>query len=52
MCACAIRWLFTSTNASNEPMQSLPARAGFARCGQIDALDADEAELVYVKWLK
>ncbi|MDR0896779.1 MAG: GNAT family N-acetyltransferase [Oscillospiraceae bacterium] len=50
--ACAADRLFTSTNASNEPMQSLLARAGFARCGQIDALDAGDPELVYVKWLK
>jgi ribosomal protein S18 acetylase RimI-like enzyme len=49
--ACAADRLFTSTNASNEPMQRLLARAGFVRCGQIDALDVGDAELVYVKWL-
>jgi ribosomal protein S18 acetylase RimI-like enzyme len=49
--ACAADRLFTSTNASNEPMQRLLTRAGFVRCGQIDALDVGDAELVYVKWL-
>jgi GNAT superfamily N-acetyltransferase len=49
---CPADRLFTSTNASNKPMQCLLDRAGFVPCGQIDALDAGDPELVYVKWLK
>ena len=41
--------LFTSTNASNIVAQKLFLRAGFVVSGQIDNLDADDAELVYFK---
>lgn len=39
--------LFTSTNASNEPMQRLLADCGFQRCGWIDQLDENDPEIVY-----
>jgi RimJ/RimL family protein N-acetyltransferase len=44
--------LFTSTNASNLPMQRLCERLGFVRSGQIDNLDEGDPELIYFKRLK
>lgn len=44
--------LFTSTNLSNLPMQSLLAKLGYTLCGVIHHLDEDDPELVYVKYLK
>jgi ribosomal protein S18 acetylase RimI-like enzyme len=41
--------LFCTTNASNDRMQRLLSRVGFATCGFIDELDPGDPELVYVK---
>jgi GNAT superfamily N-acetyltransferase len=48
---CTTPKLFTSTNASNTPMQHLCARLGFVPSGVILNLDKDDPELVYVKRL-
>jgi len=48
---CRSEKLFTSTNASNLPMQRLLARLGFSRCGTIDELDPGDSEWVYVRYL-
>ncbi len=40
--------LFTSTNRSNEPMQRLCDRLGFAPCGVVEGLDEGDPELFYV----
>jgi N-acetylglutamate synthase-like GNAT family acetyltransferase len=39
--------LFSSTNRSNEAMQSLLKKAGFRESGHIDNLDADDPEQVF-----
>ncbi len=39
--------LFTSTNRSNQAMQSLLKEAGFRESGHIDNLDEDDTELVF-----
>jgi len=39
--------LFTSTNRSNQAMQSLLKRAGFRESGHIDNLDEGDPELVF-----
>lgn len=44
---CGEERLFTSTNASNLPMQKLLEKCGFERCGWIDQLDEDDPEIVY-----
>lgn len=44
--------LFTSTNASNLPMQSLLEQCGFERCGWISQLDENDPEIVYCYQLK
>jgi len=49
---CQTNKLFTSTNLSNMPMQSLLVRLGYKLSGVIHNLDEDDAELVYVKFLK
>ncbi|MDR7450153.1 MAG: GNAT family N-acetyltransferase [Armatimonadota bacterium] len=49
---CQTPKLFTSTNLSNLPMQSLLAKLGYASSGVIHHLDEDDPELVYVKYLK
>jgi len=43
---CRTPKLFTSTNASNEPMQTLLDRLGFRRCGTIDALDEGDPRAI------
>ncbi|WP_264312770.1 GNAT family N-acetyltransferase [Pseudomonas putida] len=43
--------LFTSTNASNEPMRGLLSQLGFISSGQIENLDEGDPELVFVKFL-
>ncbi|MBN3763739.1 GNAT family N-acetyltransferase [Burkholderia sp. Ac-20365] len=43
--------LFTSTNASNAPMRALLARAGYKPSGWIDNLDADDPELIFLKFI-
>ena len=48
---CQTRKLFTSTNLSNLPMQSLLARLGYSLAGVIHHLDEDDPELVNVKYL-
>lgn len=40
--------LWTSTNQSNTPMRALLPRLGFVPSGQIDNLDDDDPELVFV----
>jgi len=49
---CQTPKLFTSTNLSNSPMQSLLAKLGYKLSGVIHHLDEDDPELVYVKFLK
>ena len=46
---CQTSKLFTSTNQSNLPMQSLLARCGYALSGVIHNLDEDDPELIYFK---
>lgn len=48
---CRTRKLFTSTNLSNLPMQSLLNRAGYAVSGVIHNLDEGDPEVVYLKRL-
>jgi GNAT superfamily N-acetyltransferase len=48
---CKTPKLFTSTNLSNLPMQSLLAKAGYALSGVIHNLDEDDPEIVYFKKL-
>ncbi|WP_137150217.1 GNAT family N-acetyltransferase [Devosia sp. FKR38] len=45
--SCRGRKLFTSTNLSNHPMQSLLLKAGFRSSGYIDNLDEGDPELVF-----
>jgi len=49
---CRTPKLFTSTNLSNLPMQSLLAKLGYKLCGVIHHLDEGDPELVYVKFLR
>jgi lincosamide nucleotidyltransferase A/C/D/E len=49
---CTTPKLFTSTNASNVPMQGLLARFGFEPSGIIHNLDPGDPELVYVRVLE
>jgi ribosomal protein S18 acetylase RimI-like enzyme len=49
---CASTKLFTSTNASNAPMQRLLERLGYARSGTIENLDPGDPEWVYVRVLR
>jgi len=49
---CETPKLFTSTNLSNLPMQSLLAKLGYTLSGVIHNLDEGDPELVYVKYLK
>jgi GNAT superfamily N-acetyltransferase len=49
---CRTAKIFTSTNLSNLPMQSLLAKLGYKLSGVIHNLDEDDPELVYVKFLK
>jgi hypothetical protein len=44
--------LFTSTNLSNQPMQSLLANMGYRLCGVVEELDDGDPELVFVKRLR
>lgn len=48
---CQTAKLFTSTNLSNLPMQSLLARLGYILSGVIHHLDENDPELVYVKYV-
>lgn len=47
---CSTPKLFTSTNLSNLPMQSLLVRMGYVLSGVIHNLDEGDPELVYFKW--
>ena len=49
---CRTPKLFTSTNLSNLPMQSLLNRAGYALSGVIHNLDEGDPEVVYFKRLR
>lgn len=49
---CRTHKLFTSTNLSNLPMQSLLGRAGYVPSGVIHNLDEGDPELVYFKRLR
>lgn len=49
---CRTRKLFTSTNLSNLPMQSLLVKLGYTLSGIIHHLDQGDPELVYVKFLE
>jgi GNAT superfamily N-acetyltransferase len=49
---CESAKLFTSTNASNQPMQRLLARLGYVRSGVIENLDPGDPEWVYVRALR
>lgn len=49
---CRTAKLFTSTNLSNLPMQSLLAKLGYKLSGVINDLDEGDPELVYVKYLQ
>ena len=49
---CQTDRLFTSTNLSNVPMQTLLARLGYKLSGVIHDLDEGDPELVYVKYLQ
>jgi N-acetylglutamate synthase-like GNAT family acetyltransferase len=48
---CRTPKLFTSTNQSNGPMQSLLTKMGYFESGAIENLDEADPELVYVKFL-
>jgi GNAT superfamily N-acetyltransferase len=49
---CETPKLFTSTNLSNLPMQSLLAKLGYILSGVIHNLDEDDPEIVYFKQLR
>lgn len=49
---CQTPKLFTSTNLSNLPMQSLLAKLGYVLSGVIHNLDEDDPEIVYFKRLR
>ena len=44
--------IFTSANESNAPMRALLLRHGYAPSGRIENLDANDPELVFVKFLE
>jgi len=48
---CTTERIFTSTNQSNIPMQSLLAKLGYRPSGKIENLDEGDPELVYFKSL-
>lgn len=49
--ACKSGKLFTSTNLSNQPMQSLLAKMEYRLCGVVEELDEGDPELVFTKRL-
>lgn len=51
-CACRTTKLFTSTNASNLPMQALLSATGYEPSGVIYHLDEGDPELIYYKALR
>lgn len=46
---CGAAKLFTSTNASNEPMQKLLGTFGFIKRGYVEHLDEGDPEIIFVK---
>jgi GNAT superfamily N-acetyltransferase len=48
---CPAEKLFTSTNQSNTPMQTLCEKLGYIKSGWIDNLDEDDPEIIYFKRL-
>ena len=44
--------MFTSTNESNGPMRALLEKSGYLPSGRVENLDANDAELVFVKFTK
>jgi GNAT superfamily N-acetyltransferase len=49
---CRTEKLFTSTNRSNLPMQSLMAKLGYRLCGEVRELEEGDPEMFYVKRLR
>jgi ribosomal protein S18 acetylase RimI-like enzyme len=49
---CRSARVFTSTNASNGPMQALLAKLGYERSGVVDDLDPGDPELIYSRLLR
>lgn len=43
--------IFTSTNASNGPMQQLLRQLGYQDSGRVENLDPNDPELIFVKFL-
>jgi len=50
--ACKTPKLFASTNASNGASHALLTKAGFIPSGQIENLDDNDPERVYVKFIR
>ena len=50
--ACDGAQLFTSTNASNQPMRALLAKRGYLSAGTVDHLDPGDPELIFVKYVR
>jgi len=48
---CSSERIFTSTNASNRPMQLLLAKLEYRRSGEVDDLDPGDPELFYSRSL-
>ncbi|MCE5993301.1 MULTISPECIES: GNAT family N-acetyltransferase [unclassified Pseudomonas] len=46
---CGAAKLFTSTNASNEPMKKLLGKFGFIESGYVENLDEGDPEIIFVK---
>ncbi|UED75106.1 GNAT family N-acetyltransferase [Brevibacillus sp. DP1.3A] len=44
--------LFTSTNLSNEKMQRLCLKLGYAHCGTLTHLDPDDPEMFFCKYVR
>ncbi|MEM6274610.1 MAG: GNAT family N-acetyltransferase [Myxococcota bacterium] len=49
---CESERIFTSTNQSNLPMQSLLHKLGYRQSGQVDDLDPGDPELFFSRPLK
>jgi ribosomal protein S18 acetylase RimI-like enzyme len=49
---CRSARIFTSTNASNRPMQALLAVLGYTLSGIVHDLDPGDPELIYSRWLR
>lgn len=51
-CLCKSKRIFTSTNRSNLPMQSLLTKLGYRHSGTVDDLDPGDPELFYSRQLR